>query len=268
MAKRSTKLATAQQRNMTPANCAGQIRRALKHGGSAKHAAGVQWFFKDEIKSHGWRTADLRRSAIRFRREIRKAEGLGFLVDVADQLFSGLVLEEKIAAVFLLEKLDCEFGDREFDLFDSWLDRISSWADHDALVHYLIAPMVAAAEAPVRNVPGIAQNEAQASWSLWYDEGDQFLDWSQDAARLSRQVDAMGWPYTGARCRYRGKVVIVHEADALPDLAFENRRVGKIWTVAEGAAEVVCGHGLLRLRRCTGADGVSVAFDKVRARLE
>jgi|SRR5208337_555735 len=143
MAKRSTKLATAQQRNMTPANCAGQIRRALKHGGSAKHAAGVQWFFKDEIKSHGWRTADLRRSAIRFRREIRKAEGLGFLVDVADQLFSGLVLEEKIAAVFLLEKLDCEFGDREFDLFDSWLDRISSWADHDALVHYLIAPMVA-----------------------------------------------------------------------------------------------------------------------------
>jgi len=29
-------------------------------------------------------------------------------------------------------------------LFESWLDRVSSWADHDGLVHYLIGPMVAA----------------------------------------------------------------------------------------------------------------------------
>ncbi len=119
------------------------IRRALKDGGSAKHATGVQWFFKDEIKSHGWYTADLRRAAVRFRRELRKERGLDFLIEVADHLFSGSVLEEKIAAVFLLEKLDAEFGDREFKLFDSWLDRVSSWADHDGLVHYLISPMVA-----------------------------------------------------------------------------------------------------------------------------
>ncbi len=77
--------------------------------------------------------------------------GAPLFIDVADQLFSGLVLEEKIAAVFLLEKLDCEFGDREFDLFDSWLDRISSWADHDALVHYLIAPMVASKPATCKS---------------------------------------------------------------------------------------------------------------------
>ena len=29
-------------------------------------------------------------------------------------------------------------------MFESWLDRVSSWADHDGLVHYLIGPMVAA----------------------------------------------------------------------------------------------------------------------------
>jgi 3-methyladenine DNA glycosylase AlkD len=39
-------------------------------------------------------------------------------------------------------------GDAEFRLFESWLSRITSWADHDALVHYLIAPMIAAK--PVR----------------------------------------------------------------------------------------------------------------------
>jgi 3-methyladenine DNA glycosylase AlkD len=128
----------------TAAEVADQIRRALRDSGSAEHAAGVQWFFKEEIKSHGWYTADLRRATVGFRREVRKEHGLDFLVEVADQLFSGSVLEEKIAAVFLLEKLDGEFGDREFKLFESWLDRISSWSDHDALVHDLIAPMIAA----------------------------------------------------------------------------------------------------------------------------
>jgi 3-methyladenine DNA glycosylase AlkD len=136
----------------TPADFATQIRSALKDGGSAAHAAGVQWFFKDKIKSHGWYTADLRCASRNFRREIRREFGLDFLVKVADQLFSGPVLEEKVIAVFLLEKLDPEFGDREFKLFESWLDRISSWADHDGLVHYLIAPMVAAKPARVKSV--------------------------------------------------------------------------------------------------------------------
>jgi 3-methyladenine DNA glycosylase AlkD len=128
----------------TPEAVAIQIRRALKGGGSAEHAAGVQWFFKEKIKSHGWYTADLRRAVRRCRKEILCEHDVYFLVQVADQLFSGQVLEEKVAGIFLLENLTAECGDGEFKLFESWLDRISSWADHDGLVHYLIAPMVAA----------------------------------------------------------------------------------------------------------------------------
>jgi 3-methyladenine DNA glycosylase AlkD len=123
---------------------AAQIRRVLRDGGSAEHAAGVQWFFKDEIQSHGWYTSDLRRAVRRLRREILKDHDCEFLCGVADHLFSGSNLEEKVAAVFLLENLDAKFGDREFRMFDAWLDRISSWADHDALVHSLISPMMMA----------------------------------------------------------------------------------------------------------------------------
>ncbi len=151
LTKKSTPQSKAKSK-ITSAGVASEIRRVLKEGGSAEHSAGVQWFFKDEIKSHGWYTADLRRAARSFRQEIRKEFGLDFLVRIADELFSGAVLEEKVVAVFLLEKLDGEFGDREFDLFESWLDRISSWADHDGLVHYLIAPMVASKPVRVRNV--------------------------------------------------------------------------------------------------------------------
>jgi 3-methyladenine DNA glycosylase AlkD len=139
-------------RPKSPAEHAVQIRHVLRDGGSAEHAAGVQWFFKTEIQSRGWYTADLRRAMRNCRREILRGHDINFLVQVADQLFSGSVLEEKIAGVFLLEEMDAKFGAREFRLFESWLDRISSWSDHDALVHDLIAPMVAAKPARVRNV--------------------------------------------------------------------------------------------------------------------
>jgi 3-methyladenine DNA glycosylase AlkD len=139
-------------KNMTPSRMAAEIRSLLKTGGSSEHAAGVQWFFKEEIKSHGWYTGDLRRSATMLRRRILNEFGLDFLVRVADQLFTGRILEEKIYAVFLLEKITHEFSDAEFDLFESWLSRISSWADHDALVHYLIGPMIVAKPARIRRV--------------------------------------------------------------------------------------------------------------------
>ncbi len=48
--------------------------------------------------------------------------GAAFLLSVADKLFSGDVLEEKVFAVFLLEKQIDDFGDRESDyLNDGWI---------------------------------------------------------------------------------------------------------------------------------------------------
>ena len=140
------------KRRITPSYIAAHVRRVLKDGGSAPHSEEVQWFFKEEVKSRGWYTGELRKVAVRFRRTILRELGLPFLLQVADKLFSGQVLEEKAFAVFLLEKLTDSFGDAEFRLFEGWLPRISNWADHDALVHYLIAPMMAAKPARVKSV--------------------------------------------------------------------------------------------------------------------
>jgi hypothetical protein len=103
-------------REIAPDYIADHIRRVLKDGGSAPHSEEVQHFFKEEIQSRGWYTAELRKFAVRFRRSIVRERGLDFLVQVADKLFSGQVLEEKVMAVFLLEKLTGEFGDNEFQL--------------------------------------------------------------------------------------------------------------------------------------------------------
>jgi len=104
---------TVQQLSGDPAEIAEQIRQALREGGSAEHGAGVQWFFKDEIQSHGWYTAALRRVIRHCRKEILRQQDCSFLVKVADELFTGSVLEEKVAGVFLLEGLDAQCGGRD-----------------------------------------------------------------------------------------------------------------------------------------------------------
>jgi 3-methyladenine DNA glycosylase AlkD len=130
------------KRKTTPASVANEIRRALKAGGSSERSSGAQRFFKGEVQSHGWRTADLRRAALCWRHEILQKSDLEFLLQVADHLFTGEINEDKNVAVFLLQNITDKFGDEEFRLLESWLPRISNWSDHDALVHYLIAPMM------------------------------------------------------------------------------------------------------------------------------
>jgi 3-methyladenine DNA glycosylase AlkD len=146
-----------------PAYIAAHIRTVLKNGGSAPHTEEVQRFFKHEVKSRGWYTAELRKVAKRFRRAILADQGLPYLLAVADQLFRGEILEEKAFAVMLLEGMTAEFGRTEFKLFESWIDRITSWADHDALVHSLIGPMIAADDTYLARPPKWARKK-----SVWH----------------------------------------------------------------------------------------------------
>lgn len=179
------------QRIKSPTEIANEVRRLLRDGGSSEHAEGVQWFFKGEIKSHGWYTAALRKAAVQFRRNLAKEQGMDFVVQVADKLFSGRNLEEKIFAVFLLEKQTKNLGDKEFNLFASWLDRVSSWADHDALVHDVIAPMVASEPERVRQISEWAKS--QNSWRrraacVALIRGAREHKFAQHIVRLSNQL--------------------------------------------------------------------------------
>ena len=136
----------------SPAYIAAHIRRVLVDGASAPHSEDVQRFFKEEVASRGWYTAELRKVAYRFHRVLLAEHRLDYLVSIADQLFNGRVLEEKVMAVMLLERSVHECGAKQFRLFDQWLDRISSWAEHDGLLHYLIGPMMVDDPARVRMV--------------------------------------------------------------------------------------------------------------------
>jgi len=130
----------------SPAQIARHIRAVLKHDGYAPYSQSAQRFFKETIQAHGWRTHELRKVGATFRRTLLRERGPEFLLAVADQLFRGPVIDDKNMAIFLLEKDAAGLGDAEFRLLDSWLDRVTNWAEHDALAHNLIGPLVAADE--------------------------------------------------------------------------------------------------------------------------
>lgn len=111
------------------------------------------------------------------------------------------------------------------------------------------------------------QDDSKATYSIWRDQYDYFIDWTWSADKINRFVDAVGWPYEGARTIYRSRVIIIDEATVEPEMKFSARSSGKIWAVDDGAPLVICGAGILRIRCARYDDGEKVAFRFLRERL-
>lgn len=135
---------TRRKKPATPAAWTAHLRQRLRAGGSPAIARSNQRFFTEPVRCYGWKTAELRRFARQAQRELFADGGLPLLLAVADRLFAGKVTEEKNLAVLLLENKTQDFGNAEFRRFERWLRRITNWSEHDALVHYLIGPRMAA----------------------------------------------------------------------------------------------------------------------------
>lgn len=141
---------------------ANHLRTVLKNGASAPHTAEVEHFFKNEVQSRGWYTNELRKLARRFSRTIANDAGIDYLFDVCDALFRGKVLEEKALAVLMLEDKVSHLEEAHFKRLVGWLDRVSTWADHDALASYLLGPLMVAE--PKRTASALGWTKAQDTW--------------------------------------------------------------------------------------------------------
>jgi len=100
------------------------------------------------------------------------------------------------------------------------------------------------------------QLESNASYSLWRDSSDYFINWSNDACFIERFVNAVGYPYGCARSYVDNDVVIIKEGVAMPDLKVVNRDCGKIiMKDASNHPIVVCGSGLFKITKALMSDG-------------
>jgi methionyl-tRNA formyltransferase len=118
----------------------------------------------------------------------------------------------------------------------------------------------------------IKQNESDATYSLWRDENDYLINWNQEAARIMRTIDALGYPYLGARAYMNKEIVVIKSSQILDDIRIENRfeAIGKVFSIKDGLPVVVCKEGVLQLTDIVNAkSNLSILpIKKLRIRFE
>lgn len=76
-------------------------------------------------------------------KEYRAAEmEVDDVFDLADQLWRGGVLEERVLAVFLLARFQRRLQSAYWGRLEGWADSLSNWAETDGLCIYVIGPVL------------------------------------------------------------------------------------------------------------------------------
>lgn len=97
------------------------------------------------------------------------------------------------------------------------------------------------------NLEGEPQDESKATYSLWRDEDDYYIDWNLSSEEIKRSIDALGYPYKGACTNLNGKLVRILDAKCIDDVKIENRTAGKVIFKRGDSFVIVCGSGLLEV---------------------
>lgn len=108
------------------------------------------------------------------------------------------------------------------------------------------------------NRSGCPQEDKDATYSLWLDEEDYRINWSEDANNIEHFINCVGYPYRGASTMLNGSILRVLKAQARSDIKIENRSPGKIVFVEANLPVVVCGSGLLLLTDVRNDHGESI----------
>jgi len=112
----------------------------------------------------------------------------------------------------------------------------------------------------------VPQEDSAATYSLWRDAFDYFIDWRRDAAEVVRKVTVLGFPYEGAKGVLEGRLLTIVKAQRGPNPEFAIRDPGKLWEIDGRRALVVCGAGTVWIEEAVYADTQPFQFRTLRAR--
>lgn len=105
-----------------------------------------------------------------------------------------------------------------------------------------------------KTIIGKCQDEIEATYSLWRDKEDYFINWKKDSEYIKRFIDSLGYPFDGAKTLLNGRQITVFDAVLVKDVAVENRDVGKVIFIEDGCPIIVCGQGLIKILRAAYSD--------------
>lgn len=119
------------------------------------------------------------------------------------------------------------------------------------------------------DLSGYTQDESKVSYSLWRNEDDYRIDWSQKSDRIERFVNAVGYPYKGALTTYKSIDLRILDVTTQPEIHIVNRKAGKILKIEDNVPYIVCGRGIVKIDKAvTDKGNKEVDFNKLRVRLK
>lgn len=100
------------------------------------------------------------------------------------------------------------------------------------------------------------QKHSDATYSLWLDGLDYFIDWKWSAKKIQRFIDAVGYPFDGAKTLLDDSVITINDSIIVEDVCIENRHrhIGKVIFMNDGPV-VICSSGLIKLLNFTDSTG-------------
>jgi methionyl-tRNA formyltransferase len=112
------------------------------------------------------------------------------------------------------------------------------------------------------------QNDAEASYSVWRDEDDYYINWNSNSEIIKRHIDAVGFPYLGARTKYKNQTLVIMDAIVEKELDVVNRTPGKVLKKSGNRYYVICGKGILSIKQFFKVEGDIFQPKKFRMKFE
>ena len=102
------------------------------------------------------------------------------------------------------------------------------------------------------------QDELMATYGLWLDEQDYFLDWDLSAHHLSNKINLLGYPYRHARAYLNDEIVELISAEPVLNFRIERIDAGKVIAIEGGCPLVVCGEGVIKIIKMQSLNGTDM----------
>lgn len=117
-------------------------------------------------------------------------------------------------------------------------------------------------------LPRLKQNEDEATYSLWRNYDDYFIDWNQSALEIERFVNAVGHPYDGAKTRVNDEIVTILKVKAETKYTLETVHPGKILLFEDECPIVVCGVNAVKIIEVVDSKNEIYKFKNLRITLK
>jgi len=120
----------------------GAIRKELESFPKEDRTPDFQRFFKGEVRCYGLKTAPVRKTSLKYWKEIKNLEK-DEIFGLCEELFSSDYTEEAFIASFWTEKLSKKFEEADIDTFYRWIDiYINNWAKCDTFCNHTVGDYI------------------------------------------------------------------------------------------------------------------------------